>query len=91
MLDLTWQKSSFSTNDPHGDCVELAAEEPGVILLRESDLPYAVLTTGRAIYARLLDRLKSGDPILTRPDALRPDAHPPPRPDAAPPPPAPLP
>ncbi|MDJ1138012.1 DUF397 domain-containing protein [Streptomyces iconiensis] len=69
MLDLTWQKSSFSTNDPNGDCVELATGGHGVILLRESDLPCAVLCARPAVYARLLDRLKSGDPAFTLPGA----------------------
>lgn len=84
MLDLTWQKSSFSTSDPHGDCIELATGGRGTVLLRESDLPGAVLATGPGVCARLLDRLKSGDPALVRPGTPAPDGAPPPTPGAAP-------
>jgi hypothetical protein len=39
-----WQKSSFS---PDGsDCVYLATTTDGTILLRESDMPEIILTTG---------------------------------------------
>lgn len=44
MSELVWQKSSFSGDDANRDCVEVAAEQSvGVLLLRESDAPGAVI------------------------------------------------
>ncbi len=65
MPDLEWQKSSFSSGNPNGDCVELAATATS-IHLRESDDPATVLTTTPAATRALLAHLKTGD-LVDRP------------------------
>jgi hypothetical protein len=53
----TWQKSSFS---PDGsDCVYLAAAPAGTILLRESDEPEVILTTGPRQLGTLIATLRT--------------------------------
>jgi len=53
----TWQKSSFS---PDGsDCVFLATTPAGTILLRESDDPEVVLTTGPRQLGTLIAALRT--------------------------------
>ncbi|WSA45555.1 DUF397 domain-containing protein [Streptomyces sp. NBC_01803] len=59
MSGLAWQKSSFSGPDGNKECVELAATSDA-LLLRESDEPDAVLTTGPARLAALLAAMKAG-------------------------------
>ncbi|KOG89185.1 DUF397 domain-containing protein [Streptomyces varsoviensis] len=59
MLDLAWQKSSFSTGD-HGECVEVAARPGGPMLLRESGRPGDVVSTGPAAMRMLMARVKAG-------------------------------
>ena len=54
-----WQKSSFSSSTPNGDCLELAAGPGGTVLLRESARPAAVLPADRRAVRMLLARLKS--------------------------------
>ncbi|MDX2676808.1 DUF397 domain-containing protein [Streptomyces soliscabiei] len=44
MTELNWQKSTYS--EEASSCVYLAATPAGTILLRESDEPEAILTTG---------------------------------------------
>ncbi|SFD15192.1 DUF397 domain-containing protein [Streptomyces aidingensis] len=53
-----WQKSSFSTNNGNGDCVELTAV-PGGIALREGDRPADVLITAPPRLAALLTAVKA--------------------------------
>jgi hypothetical protein len=53
----TWQKSSFS---PDGsDCVYLATTRAGRILLRESDEPEVILTTGPRQLGTLIAALRA--------------------------------
>jgi hypothetical protein len=44
MTELNWQKSTYS--EAASSCVYLAATPAGTILLRESDEPEVILTTG---------------------------------------------
>ncbi|MGW1030482.1 DUF397 domain-containing protein [Streptomyces sp. NPDC002577] len=57
---LHWQKSSFSEGGDGNTCVELAATEPRLIYIRESDTPATRLTTTPAPLAHLLLGIKSG-------------------------------
>jgi hypothetical protein len=57
MLQLVWQKSSFSTGD-QGECVELATDSTGTVHLRESDNPDHITTTSPSALAALLTTLK---------------------------------
>ncbi|MFG2343764.1 DUF397 domain-containing protein [Streptomyces phaeochromogenes] len=52
-----WQKSSFSGGGDHDDCVELA-DRQGLVLLRESDEPDAVITATGAGLAALIRHLR---------------------------------
>lgn len=52
MSRISWQKSSYSGNA--SNCVELGAEGPTTIHLRESDDPATILTTTPARIAALL-------------------------------------
>ncbi|RLU96767.1 DUF397 domain-containing protein [Streptomyces griseocarneus] len=45
MSDISWQKSSFSTED--NDCIELS-RSAGTLRMRESDVPQLVITTSPA-------------------------------------------
>ncbi|WP_328669523.1 DUF397 domain-containing protein [Streptomyces sp. NBC_00328] len=60
MPELNWQKSTHSQEA--SSCVYLATTPTGTILLRESDAPEAILTTGPRQLAALIT-------------ALRPDRH----------------
>ncbi|MFD7813676.1 DUF397 domain-containing protein [Streptomyces sp. NPDC059785] len=56
ILKRTWQKSTFS---PDGsDCVYVATASDGTILLRESDEPAVVLSTGPRQIAHLIAALR---------------------------------
>ncbi|MFI0741993.1 DUF397 domain-containing protein [Streptomyces sp. NPDC021100] len=50
-----WRKSSFSSGIGNQDCVEVAALEPGILYLRESEDPKTVLaltpTALRSLFA----------------------------------------
>ncbi|MGP4114469.1 DUF397 domain-containing protein [Streptomyces sp. 4N509B] len=59
MSDLEWQKSSLSSGNLNGDCVELAAAPQGAVWLRESDAPAVVLITSRPRLAALLAHVKA--------------------------------
>ncbi|MER6013414.1 DUF397 domain-containing protein [Streptomyces bluensis] len=57
---LLWQKSSFSGGGDGNTCIELAATEPGLVGLRESDDPTTELATATAPLAHLIRGMKSG-------------------------------
>ncbi|MGW0531785.1 DUF397 domain-containing protein [Streptomyces sp. NPDC003032] len=64
MVQLIWQKSSFSTGG-EGECVELASDPAGHIHLRESDRPDEVTTVASGALYGLLRALKAdGNPGL---------------------------
>ena len=53
----TWQQSTHS--EEASSCVYVAASSPGTILLRESDEPEAILTTGAPQLAALISTLRT--------------------------------
>ncbi|AVH57001.1 MULTISPECIES: DUF397 domain-containing protein [Streptomyces] len=55
MTELNWQKSTYS--EEASSCVYLAATRTGTILLRESDEPQTILTTGTPQLAALISTL----------------------------------
>ncbi|WP_221352712.1 DUF397 domain-containing protein [Streptomyces beigongshangae] len=55
--ELAWQKSTHS--EEASSCVYLATPFPGTILLRESDEPETVLTTGPPQLAALISTLRT--------------------------------
>lgn len=57
---LRWQKSTFSDGGDGNTCVELAANTPATLHLRESDTPDTELTTTTEPLAHLIRALKSG-------------------------------
>ncbi|WP_189455756.1 DUF397 domain-containing protein [Streptomyces abikoensis] len=57
-VDIQWRKSSFS-EQPDGDCVELALNG-GCALLRESDDPSAVLKVARHELRAFLACVRAG-------------------------------
>ncbi|MBT2382041.1 DUF397 domain-containing protein [Streptomyces sp. ISL-11] len=57
MAEATWQKSSFSTDG--NECIELA-RSAGSLLIRESDLPDAALTTSAHVLRLPLSTGKAG-------------------------------
>ncbi|MFC9223620.1 DUF397 domain-containing protein [Streptomyces hygroscopicus] len=61
MSGLEWRKSSFSSGVGGQDCVEVATAPNGLIRLRESDAPAAVITTGPTPWAAFIQGLKRGD------------------------------
>lgn len=75
--ELTWQKSTHS--EEASSCVYLAATPTGKILLRESDEPETIVTTGTPQLAWLISALRTRDtrtteripsvPGVTRPPA----------------------
>lgn len=60
MPRLTWQKSSYSS-DESNDCLYLAATPAGV-LLRESDAPTEIIATTPARLGHLIQALKADRP-----------------------------
>ncbi|MET8942242.1 DUF397 domain-containing protein [Streptomyces sp. NPDC004542] len=60
-IELTWQKSTFS--EEASSCVYLATTPAGTILLRESDSPEAILTTGPAQLDALIATLRTDRPL----------------------------
>ncbi|MFJ2200623.1 DUF397 domain-containing protein [Streptomyces violaceusniger] len=56
-----WRKSSFSSGQVSAECVEVATPSPGLILIRESDDPAAVITTDLVPWAAFVRGLKRGD------------------------------
>ncbi|MCP9208709.1 DUF397 domain-containing protein [Streptomyces cucumeris] len=60
MPEMTWRKSSYSTQGDGSSCVELASIPGGGVALRESDDPDTVLTTTPARLRALLDAVKAG-------------------------------
>ncbi|WP_413798851.1 DUF397 domain-containing protein [Streptomyces iranensis] len=61
MPGLEWRKSSFSSGVGGQDCVEVATAPNGLIRLRESDDPAAVITTDPAPWAAFVRGLKRGE------------------------------
>lgn len=57
-MDIQWRKSSYS--EQSGNCLELAVVD-GVVLVRESDEPDAVIRTTRAKLAAFLAGAKAGE------------------------------
>ena len=54
-----WIKSSYSNGDG-GECVEMAANYPGLVPVRDSKVPDgAVLVLGRSAWAPFVDALKA--------------------------------
>ncbi|GAA3807108.1 DUF397 domain-containing protein [Streptomyces phyllanthi] len=65
MPPFTWQKSTFS---PDGsDCVYVATPHDGTILLRESDEPEAILSTGPRQLQALITSVRSKPNRTVRP------------------------
>ncbi|MEU1813867.1 DUF397 domain-containing protein [Streptomyces aureoversilis] len=58
MSALPWQKSSYS--EAASACLYLAATPSGAVLLRESDIPDAVLATTHTRLRPLIARIKAG-------------------------------
>ncbi|MBC2874829.1 MULTISPECIES: DUF397 domain-containing protein [Streptomyces] len=58
MSEVKWQKSSFS-ND-RDECIELASEIPGEVLIRESDAPGATIKASRAKLRAFISGVKAG-------------------------------
>jgi hypothetical protein len=61
MMDLPWQKSSFSGTGGNNECVEIATAPDGLLRLRESDQPTAVMTTTRAQWDVFVKGVKAGE------------------------------
>ncbi|KUO20171.1 DUF397 domain-containing protein [Streptomyces dysideae] len=57
MPELHWQKSTYSQEA--SACVYVATTPTGTILLRESDEPETILTTGRHQLGALISALRS--------------------------------
>lgn len=57
MTELHWQKSTYS--EEGSACVYLATSPTGTILLRESDSPETILTTGAHQLASLIFALRT--------------------------------
>ncbi|MFC9652881.1 MULTISPECIES: DUF397 domain-containing protein [unclassified Streptomyces] len=57
---IVWQKSSFSGADNNPNCVELASVD-GQIVMRESDVPDAVVTTSPEKLRAFLLGVKAGE------------------------------
>ncbi|MET9407076.1 DUF397 domain-containing protein [Streptomyces sp. NPDC002935] len=57
MPELNWQKSTYSQEA--SACVYVATTPTGTILLRESDAPEAILTTGPHQLATLIAALRT--------------------------------
>lgn len=57
MSELKWQKSSYSSGNGNGDCLEVAAGSSS-LHVRESDVPGVALDTGIAGLSGLLAWLK---------------------------------
>ncbi|MEU7135292.1 DUF397 domain-containing protein [Streptomyces sp. NPDC046261] len=55
---LTWQKSSYS--EEASSCLYLAASPSGLVHLRESDIPHAILTTTPDRLHPLISSIKAG-------------------------------
>ncbi|MET7765825.1 DUF397 domain-containing protein [Streptomyces sp. NPDC005336] len=60
MVEVTWQKSSYSGGGDGNSCIELASIGDA-IALRESDDPGTVLTTTPAKLQALLHAIKAGE------------------------------
>jgi hypothetical protein len=60
MMELAWQKSSFSGGDGSGDCVEVASSGDCLVRLRESDRPGEVVTVSRSRLGVFLVAVKAG-------------------------------
>ncbi|WP_244177188.1 DUF397 domain-containing protein [Streptomyces albus] len=58
-VDIRWQKSSFS-EQPEGNCLELAAGE-AVVLMRESDAPEGVIVTTPERLRAFVAGVKAGE------------------------------
>ncbi|MET8024907.1 DUF397 domain-containing protein [Streptomyces avermitilis] len=61
MTELNWQKSTYSQEA--SACVYLATTPTGTILLRESDEPEVVLTTGPRQLTALISTLRTPNRI----------------------------
>lgn len=59
MSQLTWQKSSFSS-DESNSCLYLASTPDGTLRLRESDTPHEIITTTPARLGHLIQAVKAG-------------------------------
>ncbi|MER5212238.1 DUF397 domain-containing protein [Streptomyces sp. NPDC002838] len=64
MTELNWQKSTYS--EEASSCVYLAATPTGTVLLRESDEPETILTTGPDQLRALIAALRLGTAIAIR-------------------------
>ncbi|MET7883690.1 DUF397 domain-containing protein [Streptomyces avermitilis] len=61
MSELQWQKSTYSQEA--SACVYLATTPTGTILLRESDEPEAILSTGTRQLGALISALRTTAPL----------------------------
>ncbi|MFD9328187.1 DUF397 domain-containing protein [Streptomyces sp. NPDC060065] len=61
MLELNWQKSTFS-GGPEGECLNIATAPDGTLRLRESDSPDDILHSAPRSLAALLRHIKRTDP-----------------------------
>ncbi|MCX4845032.1 DUF397 domain-containing protein [Streptomyces sp. NBC_00893] len=58
MSELKWFKSSFSEASGN-NCIEVAIAEPNGIVLRESEIPAAVISTNRVALRALILGVKT--------------------------------
>ncbi|MEV5506177.1 DUF397 domain-containing protein [Streptomyces orinoci] len=62
MSNPRWQKSSFSTANENGDCLEASRTPNNTIALRESDAPRTVLALSRPALRAFLRYARGGVP-----------------------------
>jgi hypothetical protein len=56
---IEWKKSSASNSQ--GNCLEMARQDAGIILIRESDEPNAIVATTPEKLAAFIEGVRRGD------------------------------
>ncbi|GLP65938.1 hypothetical protein TUSST3_25580 [Streptomyces sp. TUS-ST3] len=63
MSDYAFRKSTYSSGDAHGECVEVARNRPGTVAVRDSKAPHGpilhVVPDTWTTFIRSLDRTRS--------------------------------
>jgi hypothetical protein len=59
MYKIQWQKSSYSADAEHNNCVEMA-QTADAVLIRESDIPDVIVTTSRTRLRAFIHGIKTG-------------------------------